>query len=253
MLHHPAWEDFLMNDFAYHLLVKGLDAFLWGGELLGEDNLPEKGPAVFISNHLGPLGPIGVVSSLPFRLYPWVVGEMVDSGLAPEYIRKDFVEPRLGLKPPVSQNFSRALTKITVPLLNSIQGIPAYLGGQELLYGTLEKSLQILLEGKCLLVFPEYAILGTDSFKKIYPFQKTVFRLGEMFYASNMQRLGFYPVAVHESHKVKIGNPFFFSPLSQPVKERLRLKNLIENAVHQLYLELDRNNLPEKILTPRTN
>lgn len=242
-----------MNDFYYHLLVKGLDAFLWGGELFGAENLPEKGPAVFIANHLGPLGPIGVVSSLPFRLYPWVVGEMVDPKLAPEYIRADFVEPRLKLKPPFSQYFSKALTRITVPLINSIQGIPAYLGGQELLYGTLEKSLQVLLEQKHLLVFPEYAILGTDSLKKIYPFQKTVFRLGEMYYAASNQRLAFYPVAVHESHKVKVGNPYYFSPLVHPVKERLRLKDLLETAVHQLYLELDRNNQPEKMLTPRTN
>lgn len=242
-----------MNDFTYQLLVRGLDAFLWGGELLGEENLPDKGPAVFISNHLGPLGPIGVFSSLPFRLYPWVVGEMVDPDLAPDYIRQDFVEPRLRLRPPVSQYFSRALTKITIPLFNSIQGIPAYLGGQELLYDTLEKSLAFLLEDKYLLVFPEYAILGTDSLKKIYPFQKTVFRLGEMLFAANGQRLGFFPLAVHESHKVKVGNPIFFSPLTQSVKERLRLKNQIENAVHRLYLELDQNNQPEQMLTPRTN
>ena len=134
-----------MKDFSYQLIAKGLDAFLWGGELLGDENLPDEGPAVFISNHLGPLGPIGVISSLPFRLYPWVVGEMMDPVLAPDYIRVDFVELRLKLKPPVSIYFSRALTKLTVPLFKSIQGIPAYLGGHELLYGTLEKSLELTL------------------------------------------------------------------------------------------------------------
>ena len=113
--------------------------------------------------------------------------------------------------------------------------------------------LEFLKEGKCLLVFPEYAILGSDSMKKIYPFQKTVFRLGELFYESTRQRLGFYPVAVHETHKVKIGNPFLFSPLVKPVQERLRLKKLLEHAVLQLYLELDCNTQPEKMLTPRTN
>jgi hypothetical protein len=178
---------------------------------------------------------------------------MVDPVLAPDYIRVDFVEPRLKLTPPFSRKFSKALTRITVPLIKSIQGIPAYLGGQELLFETLEKSLAFLQEGKCLLVFPEYAILGSDSMIKFYPFQKTVFRLGEMYYEATRQRLGFYPVAVHESHKIKVGPPFLYSPLAQPVKERLRLKNLLEGAVHQLYLELDRDNRPEKMLTPRTN
>jgi hypothetical protein len=242
-----------VKDSSYHLLAKSLDAFLWGGELLGEENLPESGPAVFIANHLGPLGPIGAVCSLPFRLYPWVVGEMVDPRLAPEYIRVDFVEPRLKLKQPFSQKFSRALTKITVPLFGSLQGIPAYLGGQDLLYETLEKSLVLLKEKKCLLVFPEYAILGSDSMQKMYPFQKTVFRLGDMYYEATRGRLGFYPVAVHESHKIKVGYPFYYSPLGQPVQERLRLKNSLEGAVHQLYKELDQEQNPEKMLTPRTN
>lgn len=242
-----------MRDYAYFMLVRAIDAFLWGGELLGDENLPAKGPAVFIANHLGPLGPIGIVSSLPLRLYPWVVGEMVDPIKAPEYIRQDFVEPRLKLKPPFSKKFSKMLTRITIPLFKSIEGVPAYLGGQETLFETLDKSLDLLLEEKYLLVFPEYSILGTDSMKKMYPFQKTVFRLGEMYFQKTGNRLGFYPVAIHESHKVKIGCPAYFSGLAQPVHERLRLKNLLEESVHQLYQELDEGGKPEELLTPRTN
>lgn len=243
-----------MKDSSYHLLTRILDALIWGGELLGEENLPEEGPAVFIANHLGPLGPIGSICSLPFRLYPWVVGEMIDPGLAPDYIRVDFVEPRLKLTPPISNVISKALTKITVPMFRSIEGIPSYyLRKQEFIYETLEKSLTKLKEGKFLLVFPEYAILGSDSMKRIYPFQKTVFRLGEMYYSATRHNLRFYPVAVHESHKVKLGAPFKFSPLTRAVKERLRLKRLLESAVYQLYLEMDRDNQPEKMLTPSTN
>ena len=243
-----------MKDSSYHLLIRVLDALIWGGELLGEENLPEEGPAVFIANHLGPLGPIGSICSIPFRLYPWVVGEMVDPVLAPDYIRVDFVEPRLKLSPPVSQIISKALTKITVPMFKSIEGIPSYyMRKQELLVETLEKSLSKLKDGKFLLVFPEYAILGSDSMKTTYPFQKTVFRLGEMYYSATHHRLRFYPVAVHESHRIKVGAPFTFSPLTQPVIERLRLKRLLESAVHQLYLEMDRENPPEKMMTPSTN
>lgn len=242
-----------MKDLAYHLIARGLDSLVWGGDLIGSENLPDEGPAVFIANHLGPLGPIGIVCSIPFRLYPWVVGEMMDPILAPDYLRVDFVEPRLKLKPPFSMVLSKVLSKISVPLIQSIGGIPTfYNGNQELLCTTLEKSLKKLIEGKFLLVFPEYAIIGSDSMKKIYPFQKTVFRLGEMYYASTRGKLGFYPVAVHESHKVKIGTPYLFSPLSQPVQERLRLKRLLESAINQLYQDLDREFQTEKMMTPRT-
>ena len=240
----------MMRDSTYHLLTRGLDAFIWGGELLGAENLPDKGPAVFISNHLGHLGPIGIVSSLPFRLYPWVADQMIDPELAPEYIRNDFVEPRLKFHPPFSITFSRFLTRITVPLLKSLGGIKAYIGGQKLLYKTLEESLAHLLNGKYLLVFPEYAELGkTDSMKKIYPFQKTAFRLGEMYYASTNQRLGFYPIAVHESHKIIVGTSIYYSQFTQPGKERLRLKNLLEDSVTKMYLEMDQKFRTEKKMT----
>jgi len=228
-----------MNDTTYRFFVGLVDAFLWGGELVGDENhLPEKGPAVFIANHLGPLGPIGAACSIPLRLYYWVMGDMVDKELAAEYLRVDFVEPRLKLKPPFSLSFSKALSRITVPLLSSLGCIPAYLGGQERLYDTLRLSLSLLLEEKYLLVFPEYAILGADSLTKMYPFQKTVFRLGEMYYEQTRRRLPFYPVAIHESRRVKVGQPFTYNPLVQLGQERHRLKDLLEEAVKKMYLEL---------------
>ncbi len=173
----------------YQFLTGALDLFLWSGELIGEENLPKEGPAVFIANHLGPTGPIAVACSIPLQLYPWAIGDMLDKKLAPEYLRVDFVEPRLKLKPPFSRIFSKALSKITVPMLKALGCIPAYLGGQERLYDTLKISLSLLLERKCLLVFPEYAILGSDSLVRMYPFQKTVFRLGEMYYDQTGERL----------------------------------------------------------------
>ena len=87
--------------------------------------------------------------------------------------------------------------------------------------------------------------------KKIYPFQKTVFRLGEMYYSLTKQKLGYYPVAVHESHKVSVGVPIFYSQLVKPARERVRLKNLLEDSVKKLYQDMESNFPGEKILTPR--
>jgi len=227
-----------MKYFFYHLLTSALDLFLWDGELLGEENLPHGGPAVFIANHLGPNGPIAVACSIPLQLYPWAAGDMLDKELAPEYLRKDFIEPRLKLKLPFSRLFSKALAKITVPMLRGLGCIPAYLGGQERLYETLDESLALLLKGKCLLVFPEYAILGTDSLVRMYPFQKTVFRLGEMFYDKTEERLEFYPVAVHESGNVMVGKSIAYNPLNSHGLERHRLKDLLEQTVKNMYLQM---------------
>lgn len=222
----------------YQFLTGALDLFLWSGELIGEENLPKEGPAVFIANHLGPTGPIAVVCSIPLQLYPWVIGDMVDKGLAPEYLRIDFVEPQLKFRPPFSRVFSSALSKITVPMLRTLGCIPAYVGGQERLYDTLKMSLSLLLEGKCLLVFPEYSDAGSDTFVKMYPFQKTVFRLGEMYYDQTVKCLAFYPVAVHESGKVMLGKAIAYNPLNALGMERHRLKDLLEETVKGMYLQM---------------
>ncbi|MGB7872984.1 MAG: hypothetical protein WBL25_01275 [Anaerolineales bacterium] len=56
-------DDEMMKDTTYRLIVWLFGAFLWGGEIAGEENLAE-GPAVFVSNQLGATGPIAVVASL---------------------------------------------------------------------------------------------------------------------------------------------------------------------------------------------
>lgn len=239
----------MISDWSYFRAVHTLDAFLWGGELIGDENIPDDGPGVFTANHLGPLGPIGCVCSIPLRLHFWAIGEMMDRELAPEYLRADFVEPQLKLKMPVSLKFSTFLSKLTVPLLTSFGCIPIHRGDYDGLNDTLEASLNWLLEGKFLLVFPENASMGEDTMIQIRPFQKTVFRLGEMYYEKTQQKLDYFPVAVHDSRKVKVGKPYSFNPMNSLVHERLRLKNLVEYSVRRMYAELENGDL-SGLLTP---
>jgi len=239
----------MISDWVYFRAVHTLDAFLWGGELLGEENLPDQGPAVFIANHLGPLGPIGCVCSIPLRMHFWAIGDMMDRELAPDYLRLDFVEPQLKLKMPFSLKFSRFLSRITVPMLCSLGCIPIHRGDYEGLNDTLKISLDWLLNEKFLLVFPENASMGEDTMAYIRPFQKTVFRLGEMYYEKRHKRLAFYPVAIHSSRKVMVGKPYSYNPLNVLTHERLRLKDLVETSVRRMYASMEMGDLTS-LLTP---
>jgi hypothetical protein len=230
-----------MNDGLYRLLVNTVDVFLWGGELTGAENLPREGPAIFISNHLAQWGPIGVICSLPMRVYPWIQSEMVDKTKAAAYLNMDFVERRLGLRPPVSITLAKALSKITVPMLRSLGCIGVY-AGYEHMPITYQESLGVLQKDKYLLVFPEDSMCEIDEVTKMSPFQKSVFRLGEMYHEQTQKRLAFYPLAVHESRTVRVGQPYWFNPLNSPGVERYRLKNALEGAVIKMYLEMAGNN-----------
>ena len=239
-----------MRDVFYQFLTGALDLVLWGGELAGEENLPQRGPAVFVANHLDAQGPIAAVCSIPIRLYPWIAGEMLDRERAAAYLDMDFVERQLHLKPPLGLGLARTLSRITVPLLRSLGCVPVHKGDYEGMQETLELSMDVLRQGHFLLGFPEDNLLPSDPLTKMRPFQRSFARLGESYYEETGQRLAFYPVAIHAAGTVRVGRPVAFNPFNRPGFERHRLKDLLENTVRAMYLELDGQDL-QGALTPQ--
>jgi hypothetical protein len=241
-----------MKDGLYQFIVGTLDIFLWGGRLAGEENLPQKGPAVFIANHHEALGPIAVYCSLPLRLYTWSVADMVDKKMAAAYLKWDFVERTLHLKPPVSAWVAKAISNISVPFLGSLGCIPVYKGMYDQMVDTLRLSMDVLRQGKFLLVFPEDNLLTKDSETNIAPFQRSFARLGEMYHAETGGRLEFYPVAVHPKGLVMVGKPVAFDPLNRMGLERSRLKDVMEKSVRSMYLQVEtRAGAEAAALTPQ--
>jgi hypothetical protein len=228
-----------MNDGLYQFIVGVLDLFLWGGELLGKENLPRRGPAVFISNHLDATGPIATACSIPLRVHPWVIADMMDKVLAPIWLQKDFTERQLHLKLPLSRWLARALCSISVPLFYSLGCIPVYANDYERMRETLEMSMAVLRERKFILVFPEDYRLAKDPVTKMQPFQHSFVRLGEKYFEETGESLEFYPMAVHSAGQMVIGKPVAYNPLNPVGTERRRLKNLLEETVIAMYMQLE--------------
>jgi 1-acyl-sn-glycerol-3-phosphate acyltransferase len=231
-----------MKDGMYQFIVGVLDLFLWSGKLIGEENLPRRGPAVFIANHLDATGPIATACSIPLRVHPWVIADMMDKDLAPLWLQADFVERQLHFKPPVSRWLARALCSISVPLFYSIGCIPVYANDYERMRDTLEISMSVLREGKFLLVFPEDYRLPIDPVTKMQPFQHSFVRLGEKYYAETGERLEFYPLTIHGTGYLVVGKPVVFNPFNPLGLERRRLKNLMEDTIIAMYMQLEGGN-----------
>ena len=114
-----------------HFLATLIRLFIWPGWkksacLQGAKNLQGAGSAIFIGNHANALGPIGCVSMLPTRLYPWMRPEMLGLRTNPDYMRADFIEKVLHLQAPLSHLVARGLSRLVVPLLNGVGCIPAF-------------------------------------------------------------------------------------------------------------------------------
>lgn len=230
-----------MNDTFYHLIVGVIDLFLWGGELVGEENLPQHGPAVFVANHLDATGPIATACSLPLRIHTWIIADMMDKDLAPVWLQGDFTERQLHLRPPVSRWAAQALCRIAVPLFYGLGCVPVYRGDYERMQDTLRMSMDVLREGKFLMVFPEDNRLPTDPVTKMQPFQHTFVRLAEMYYEETGERLEFYPIAIHASGYVKVGKALAHNPLNPAGLERRRFKNLMEQTIIGMYLQMSKD------------
>jgi hypothetical protein len=241
-----------MNDSTNHFLMRVINLFLWDGEMVGQENLPPRGPAVFVANHLEAVGPIAAYCSIPFRLYAWTIADMVDEEKAADWLKWDFVERTLELQPPVSAWVAKGLSKITVPLLRSLGCIPVYQGEYDRLVDTLQLSMNVLRQGKCLLIFPEDNRLPADPVTRMKPFQHSFARLGEKYFAETGERLEFYPVAIHASGYVMIGKVATYNPCYAVGAERRRLKGLMENAIKTMYMQME-NEDSSNMLTPQQN
>lgn len=227
-----------MGDLLYRFVSAGLQAFIWGGDIIDEENLPERGPAILVSNHLDALGPIAVVAGIPRRLYPWIAAEMLDPQRAAEYLRLDFIEKEFGLRLPVSLWLAKALSKITVPLLRSAGCVPVHAETDEL-HSTFEDSLELLLQGHLLLIFPEDPARPFNPRFNMLPFKKGFIRLAELYFQQTSRVIRFYPIAVYaQRNLIQVGKPVRYNPYASPAGERLRIKSVLETMIHDLYLEL---------------
>jgi hypothetical protein len=239
----------MLNDMAYHLIVSVLETFMWDGELVGKENL-QCGPGVIVANHMGAVGPVGICSCLPMRLYPWVLGATVDKVKGPEMVRNDFVEKILHIQPPLSETIAEGICKISTPLLLSLGCIPVPETHQEQ-DEMFRNSLIILKQGNFLLIVPEDPKAEPDPLTGIQPFKHGFLRLGELYYRETGVRLPFYPVAIHEAGLVIIGKPIVYNPLNESKVERLRMVSLLEQTIKSMHMEATENQIVEPIIFKR--
>lgn len=231
----------MKGDALYWSLARILDMLVWGGELINPEDLPREYPVVFISNHAAALGPIAITASLPLRVYPWVVSDMMDFRKAPDYLRRDFIEPQLHISPRISLLVSALVTKLSVRLFHYLDCIPVWQGGK--LFETYRFSIDYLARGRSLLIFPEDPKQPMNELFRMTPFYRGFARLGEMYYKQTQSVLCYSPLAVHpDARKVKIGRPVLYNPKTDPVRERNRIREVLESTVHDLYLDIALDN-----------
>lgn len=210
-------------------------------EVMGIENIQTPGPAIYIANHLGPIGPLEASLSVPVRFYPWAIAEMLDFERAPLYLFNDFIHPVLHLNGKFGMFFSTLLSKISVRLLRSIGAVPIDRFGGATTDG-FRQSLKLLHEGKNLLIFPEDSMLPLDPQTSMRHFMPGFATLCSLFQSETGYLLPVYPMAVHDgSETVAIGKAEYFHAQGRHHQAIEAFSQQLESRVRELYLELKRS------------
>ncbi len=173
----------------------------------GLDHVRDGGAAVYTANHVGSLGPVQAILSVPVRFYPWIIGEMLDPIRAPRYLYDDFVSRDLRLEGWAGMTVATAISWISVRLLKGAGAIAIDNNRGRIIDG-FRRSLELLAEGANVLVFPEDNRGPIDPQTRMYPIKPGFAQLALMHRRATGEQVPVYPMAVHpRARRIAIGSP----------------------------------------------
>jgi len=201
----------------------------------GLENINGSGPAIYVANHLGSVGPVEVILSVPVRLYPWAIAEMTDTRRASPYLYDDFIHPAWHLSGRFGMAVSAVISRLAVGLINGLGSVPV--DRRRGRYMTpFRRSLSLLDEGKNLLIFPEDPDGPLDPNTLMRPFMGGFASLCFMYQRLTGKQLPIYPLAVSSQCKtVSVGRSFFLEPQGNSRHDIRRACAYLQEEVRKLY------------------
>jgi len=207
---------------------------------LGLENVRHSGPAIYVANHVGSIGPVEIILSLPARLYPWAIAEMTDIRRAPSYLYDDFVHPVWRLSGRLGMAVSAVVSRLAVGLINGLECIPVD-RKQERYMEPFRRSLPLLDEGKSLLIFPEDPEGPIDPVTLMRPFMGGFVLLCFLYQRLTNRLLPVYPVAVSSRHRtISVGRSLFLESQGNRRHDIHRACARVQEEVSKLYKALQR-------------
>jgi 1-acyl-sn-glycerol-3-phosphate acyltransferase len=205
----------------------------------GAEQIAAHGPAVFVANHLGSVGPIEAILSVPVRFYPWIRAEMMDPARGPQYLYDDFVHPVWHLTSRTGMTVSRLVSWIAIGIFHGIDAIPVE-NAAGLHVDAFRQSLTLLLQGRRLLIFPENPVLPPDPATGLRPFMGGFAQLCQMFEHRTGLALPLHPVAISVRRKaVLIGAALHLDRGTLARTDTRTVCAQIQDRVHALICQLE--------------
>ena len=195
---------------------------------------PEE-PAVFCCNHARAYGPLTMILEFPRNFRVWVIGAMCSVKKAYHHIVADFWNPRNGATKRLVKIAAVLIAPILTGVMNGLEAIPVYYDAQVSV--TFKKSVDVLMEGKDIVIFPENSQPYTQYDAH---FSTGFICFAYQYYKKTGKALAYYPIfACRQARTITIGKPIRYDP-EKKLKENVETigkylcDNMMEIAKRQM-------------------
>ena len=199
-------------------------------------------PSVFVCNHGFLYGPVSAVIYLPTYFRPWIHNVMLDTETAVSQMHRSlsFLDRIFGRK--ASDRLIRGINSILQWVLNSFNPIPVVRGASRDVMSTFDASLQALLEGDNILIFPEKprelnAPVEDDEYDpdRLRNFYTGFAHIGKMYYDATGKSLLFYPLFSDRDRRLfRIGEPVRYDAGLPPRESKQKVARELQRKMNEL-------------------
>lgn len=217
-------------------------------KLIGTENIrpDDDNPIVFLCNHGEYYGPIAAMANIPVAVRPWTIAQIsVERAEVTKYIydntfcRIDWI-PR-ALRHPTA----RVVAWMLLGMMRQLQGIPVYRDNPIYLKRTFRDSVNAMLAGDNLVIFPENPNADVNSpgyeTDHVGEFFSGFAMLGKMYYDRCGRCCRFLPMYASKSKRtIWFGEELVFDPNENITVEMARISNTAEAWMKSIWSREDK-------------
>lgn len=197
-------------------------------QVYGEERLlTEKEPYVMICNHGMWYMPVAAILNLKVDFRPWIHDVMLKKESCQAEIDK-----MLTKIPSLSQRMKRALssyvTKLVCRVLNDFDPIPVSRGCSRDVLGTLQTSIDALVNGENLLIFPEIPRCDCQNIdeesqmaEQLRQLYTGFAQLGRLYFSRTGKKLKFFPIYINrQKESLEVGEVVCYENMGDSIAEK---------------------------------
>lgn len=211
-------------------------------KIVGKENLKStKGqPVVYVCNHGFIYGPIAAIMNLPGTFRPWIDSRMLNHKQCSEVINTTFHNLLHRFSQRKRERVLRKTTDTVIKILNDFNPIPVVKGGSRQVMETLGQSLNALVDGCNLLIFPEHPrtafdgnlVREHDEAGRLRSFYSGFAHIGQMYFERTKQKLLFVPIYINRKrHSMSINPPVAYESSGDSHRDRQWLSDRLYAAI----------------------